>query len=338
MRSFWKGEGGLAAELGYRLSGSSDLYQSNGRRPYASINLVTAHDGFTLRDLVSYNHKHNEANGENNQDGHNDNRSWNYGVEGPTDDPEINALRARQQRNFLATLLLSQGTPMIGGGDEIGRTQHYPLEALTHRSWLKEQRDQGLNLGDADQQRLEFLGDAFLGYVVGRALFEADREADEGALTDRRKRLVEGKWLNAVGERLEVQKVVRLGKGEEAFQRRNERLCKDTVEALIGAILLDGGDEPARALIHRLMTDSDAPSEAGPDPIIAFGEEFQKRFRSPPPEPEYTSTGEDHMPMWQATLERWNGTTVRGTGTGKKDAKREAYRNALASIHQHAGD
>jgi isoamylase len=123
MRKFWKGDGGLASEMGYRLTGSSDLYNDNGRSPSASINFVTAHDGFTLRDTVMYNDKHNDANGEGNNDGNNDNQSWNCGVEGPTDDPEINALRARQQRNILATLLLSQGTPMILGGDEFGRTQ-----------------------------------------------------------------------------------------------------------------------------------------------------------------------------------------------------------------------
>jgi isoamylase len=123
VRDVWRGQGGLLDELGYRLTGSSDLYQSNGRRPFASINFVTAHDGFTLADLVSYNDKHNEANGEGNRDGESHNRSWNCGVEGPTDDPEVLALRARQQRNFLATLLLSQGVPMLLGGDEIGRTQ-----------------------------------------------------------------------------------------------------------------------------------------------------------------------------------------------------------------------
>jgi len=111
------------AEMAYRLSGSSDLYQDDGRRPYASINFVTAHDGFTLNDLVSYNEKHNQANGEENRDGTDHNLSWNCGVEGPTDDPEIIALRERQKRNFLATLLVSQGVPMILGGDEIGRTQ-----------------------------------------------------------------------------------------------------------------------------------------------------------------------------------------------------------------------
>src|SRR5438270_212225 len=123
VRSVWKGEGGLIGELAYRITGSSDLYASNGRRPYASINFVTAHDGFTLEDLVSYNDKHNEANGEENRDGESHNRSWNCGVEGPNDDPAIRALRQRQKRNLLATLLLSQGVPMILGGDEIGRTQ-----------------------------------------------------------------------------------------------------------------------------------------------------------------------------------------------------------------------
>jgi len=122
-RRFWKGDGGQVGALGYRLTGSSDLYGHNGRLPYASINFITAHDGFTLHDLVSYNEKHNEANGEENRDGHNENLSWNCGVEGATDDPEILALRERQKRNFLATLFLSQGVPMLLAGDEFGRTQ-----------------------------------------------------------------------------------------------------------------------------------------------------------------------------------------------------------------------
>ena len=123
MRDFWRGQASVG-EFASRLTGSSDLYEDDGRHPFASINFITAHDGFTLRDLVSYNEKHNEANLEDNRDGTDDNRSWNCGVEGETDDPEINALRARQQRNFLATLILSQGTPMLLGGDEFGRTQH----------------------------------------------------------------------------------------------------------------------------------------------------------------------------------------------------------------------
>jgi isoamylase len=124
VRAYWKGDGGLVGELAYRITGSSDLYARSGRKPYASINFVTAHDGFTLQDLVSYNSKHNEANGEDNRDGTDDNRSWNCGVEGPTDDPQANQLREKQKKNILATLLLSQGVPMMLAGDEIGHTQH----------------------------------------------------------------------------------------------------------------------------------------------------------------------------------------------------------------------
>jgi isoamylase len=123
IRDYWRGQEAGVAELAYRLTGSSDLYASERRRPSASINFVTAHDGFTLADLVAYDRKHNEANGEGNRDGADDNRSWNSGAEGATGDPEINALRARQRRNFMATLLLSQGVPMILHGDELGRTQ-----------------------------------------------------------------------------------------------------------------------------------------------------------------------------------------------------------------------
>jgi len=124
VRRYWKGDDGQLAELGYRLTGSSDLYQRDGRRPSASINFVTAHDGFTLTDLVSYDTKHNDANGEDNRDGTNDNHSWNHGAEGATDDPHIIELRERQKRNLLMTILFSQGVPMICGGDEISRTQN----------------------------------------------------------------------------------------------------------------------------------------------------------------------------------------------------------------------
>ncbi|MEU6967656.1 glycogen debranching protein GlgX [Kitasatospora aureofaciens] len=123
VRDLWRGENATLAEFGSRLTGSSDLYQDDGRRPIASINFVTCHDGFTLRDLVSYNDKHNEANGEDNRDGESFNRSWNCGAEGPTTDPAVEELRARQQRNFIATLMLSQGVPMLSHGDELGRTQ-----------------------------------------------------------------------------------------------------------------------------------------------------------------------------------------------------------------------
>jgi len=123
LRDYWKGSERTLGEFGYRITGSSDLYEDDGRRPHASINFITAHDGFTLRDLVSYNDKHNEANGEENRDGTDDNRSWNCGVEGPTDDAGVNRLRAQQQRNLITSLLLSQGIPMLLGGDELGRTQ-----------------------------------------------------------------------------------------------------------------------------------------------------------------------------------------------------------------------
>jgi glycogen operon protein len=123
VRRFWRGDGSTVSDLATRLAGSNDLYAHNGRQPYASINFVTAHDGFTLHDLVSFNDKHNEANGEDNRDGENNNLSWNGGVEGPTQDPDVAQIRERQKRNFLATLLLSQGVPMISHGDEVGRTQ-----------------------------------------------------------------------------------------------------------------------------------------------------------------------------------------------------------------------
>jgi glycogen operon protein len=122
-RDYWRGTDQTLGEFANRFTGSSDLYETSGRRPYASINFITAHDGFTLADLVSYNDKHNEANGEDNRDGESHNRSWNCGVEGPTDDPKVRGLRARQKRNFLTTLLLSQGVPMLLHGDEVGRSQ-----------------------------------------------------------------------------------------------------------------------------------------------------------------------------------------------------------------------
>ncbi len=123
MRAYWKGEGGVIGEFAQRLTGSSDLYNRSSRKPYASINFIAAHDGFTIADVVTYNDKHNEANGEENRDGHSHNLSWNAGIEGPTDDLDVRALRARQQRNFITTLLLSQGVPMLLAGDEMGRTQ-----------------------------------------------------------------------------------------------------------------------------------------------------------------------------------------------------------------------
>ncbi len=152
VRDFWRGEPATLGEFASRITGSADLYERSARRPVASINFVTAHDGFTLRDLVSYNEKHNDANGEDNNDGESHNRSWNCGTEGPTDDPGISALRARQQRNFLATLLLSQGVPMICHGDELGRTQQGNNNGFCHDDELT-----WIDWEQADTDLIEFV-------------------------------------------------------------------------------------------------------------------------------------------------------------------------------------
>jgi glycogen operon protein len=152
VRDYWRGVAPVG-DFATRFAGSADLYERDGRRPFASINFVTAHDGFTLADLVSYNEKHNEANLEDNNDGTDDNRSWNCGVEGPTDDAEVLALRARQQRNFLSTLFLSQGVPMLLAGDEMGRSQGGNNNAYCQDnaiSWFD------WDLGEADRELLEF--------------------------------------------------------------------------------------------------------------------------------------------------------------------------------------
>ncbi len=152
VRDYWRGEPSTLGEFASRFTGSADLYEQSGRRPYASINFVTAHDGYTLRDLVSYQEKHNTANGEDNRDGDDHNRSWNCGAEGETDDPAIQELRKRQQRNFFATLLLSQGIPMISHGDELGRTQHGNNNAYCQDNELA-----WINWEDADEDLFSFV-------------------------------------------------------------------------------------------------------------------------------------------------------------------------------------
>jgi isoamylase len=155
IRRYWRGDSGTVSEFATRLCGSSDLYESSNRRPYASVNFVTSHDGFALQDLVAYNDKHNQANGEENRDGDPHNLSWNCGVEGPTDDPKVIGLRERQKRNFMATLFLSQGIPMLRGGDELSHTQQGNNNAYCHDnelSWLHWDLDQ------RQQQFLDFVG------------------------------------------------------------------------------------------------------------------------------------------------------------------------------------
>ena len=196
VRSYWKGDDGLMGELAYRLSGSSDLYEHNGRGPGASVNFITAHVGFTLHDLVSYNDKHNEANMEDNRDGESHNRSWNCGVEGPTEDPQIKALRQRQKRNFIATLFFSQGVPMLVAGDEMGRTQLGNNNAYCQDneiSWVN------WNLAPEDDQLLEFtrrviaLRNAHP--LFRRRTFFRGRSVREGEATD----IV---WLNPDGHEM----------------------------------------------------------------------------------------------------------------------------------------
>jgi glycogen operon protein len=195
MRDFWRGDASLA-DFASRFTGSSDLYQSDGRRPFASINFITAHDGFTLRDLVSYNDKHNEANGEENRDGTDDNRSWNCGVEGPSEDPEVLALRERQERNFLATLFLSQGVPMLLGGDEFGRTQEG-----NNNAWCQ---DNGLSWYGWDREEWQARLLAFTQRLIAlrrehpvfrRTQFLAGREQEGSGLPD-------VWWFRADGRRM----------------------------------------------------------------------------------------------------------------------------------------
>jgi len=196
MRDFWRGEAQVG-DFASRLTGSSDLYQDDGRHPFASINFITAHDGFTLRDLVSYNSKHNEANLEDNRDGTDDNRSWNHGHEGETPDPAINDLRARQQRNFLSTLLLSQGTPMLLGGDEFGRTQ-----GGNNNAWCQDSEISWFDweLAETNAELREFTQKLIAlrraHAVFRRRQFLSGREVEGSGLPD-------VAWFNADGTRME---------------------------------------------------------------------------------------------------------------------------------------
>ncbi len=239
IRDYWRGEGGLVGELGYRLTGSSDLYARNGRRPVASINFITAHDGFTLRDLVSYNEKHNEANLEDNRDGESHNRSWNCGVEGETDDPEILALRARQQRNFLATLFLSQGVPMLLSGDEVNRSQGGNNNAycqdneISWMNWEFENEDRSLlafvqwlielrRKHPIFRRRRFFQGQAIKGASVKDILW-LNPEATE---------MTEAQWDSDVAKTLGM---LLPGEGIEELDARGNRILDDSFLVLMNA-------------------------------------------------------------------------------------------------------
>jgi glycogen operon protein len=239
VRSFWRGDPGQLDDLAFRLTGSSDLYERSGRRPYASINFVTAHDGFTLRDLVSYNEKHNEANREDNRDGHDHNISWNCSVEGETDDPEVNALRARQQRNFLATLFLSQGVPMLVAGDESGRTQRGNNNAWCQDneiSWVDWELDeQGRDLLEFTRQLIRIFHQH---PVLRRRKFFQGRQIRGAEIKDISwfrpdgQEMTEGDWRNEQARSLAVRLA---GDAIDEVDERGRRVTDDTLLLLLNA-------------------------------------------------------------------------------------------------------
>jgi glycogen operon protein len=239
VRSFWRGDPGQLDDLAFRLTGSSDLYERSGRRPYASINFVTAHDGFTLRDLVSYNVKHNEENREENRDGHDHNISWNCGVEGESDDPEVGAMRARQQRNFLATLLLSQGVPMLVAGDESGRTQRGNNNAWCQDnevSWVDWELDeQGRDLLEFTRQLIKIFHQQ---PVLRRRKFFQGRQIRGAEIKDISwfrpdgQEMTEDDWRNDQARSLAVRLA---GDAIDEVDERGRRVAGDTLLMLLNA-------------------------------------------------------------------------------------------------------
>ncbi len=233
VRDYWRGEPATLGEFASRLTGSSDLYEATGRRPGASINFVIAHDGFTMHDLVSYNEKHNEANGEDNNDGESHNRSWNCGVEGPTDDPEILSLRARQIRNMVATLMLSQGTPMLAHGDEMGRTQQGNNNVYCQDSelaWMD------WSLAETNADLVEFTSRVIAlrnGHPVfrrrrffeGRPIRSAEQTRDIAWLTPAGEEMTEADWDSGFGKSLAV---FLNGEGIPEPDARGTRVVDDT--------------------------------------------------------------------------------------------------------------
>jgi isoamylase len=237
VRDYWRGQDQTLGEFAYRFTGSSDLYEATGRRPYASVNFVTAHDGFTLHDLVSYNEKHNEANGEDNRDGESNNRSWNCGVEGPTDDPQVNALRNRQKRNFLSTLFLSQGVPMLLGGDEIGRTQRG-----NNNAYCQDNEISWYDWDSADTTLLEFTRRLIhfrkqhpvfkrRGWFQGRPIYGA-KVTDIGWFTPDGMEMAEEQWGEGFAKALGV---FLNGEGIDSLDVRGERVVDDSFYLLFNA-------------------------------------------------------------------------------------------------------
>ena len=242
IRDLWRGQHATLPEFAYRLTGSSDLYQQDSRRPVASVNFVTAHDGFTLANLVSYDHKHNEANGEDNRDGSDDNRSWNCGHEGPTDDPAVLALRARQKRNFLTTLLLSQGVPMLLAGDEMGRTQQGNNNAYCQDneiSWVN------WAVHDEDDQALVDYIRTLIGLRADHPVFRRRRFFSGQAIRGGRQRLGDIAWFTPTGQEMTGEDwdagfaksltVFLNGQAISEPDRRGERIADDSFLLLFNA-------------------------------------------------------------------------------------------------------
>jgi isoamylase len=242
IRDLWRGQHATLPEFAFRLTGSSDLYKQDSRRPVASVNFVTAHDGFTLADLVSYDHKHNEANGEDNRDGTDDNRSWNCGVEGPTDDPAVLALRARQKRNFLTTLLLSQGVPMLLAGDELGRTQQGNNNAYCQDneiSWVN------WAVHDEDDQLLVDYIRTLIGLRADHPVFRRRRFFSGQAIRGGHQRLRDIAWFTPTGQEMTGEDwdagfaksltVFLNGQAISEPDRRGERISDDSFLLLFNA-------------------------------------------------------------------------------------------------------
>ena len=207
--------------------------------------------------------------------------------------------------------------------------------ALSHRTWVEEQHPGGHAPAHLSQQRLEFLGDAVLGYALARWLYEALPSAAEGELTDRRKEFAKAEWLQQRGASLGLAASVRLGAGEAAHAERNRRVVADTVEAIIGAVLLDSSEVVAIALVRGWLP-TEPPPMPQPDPVTAFIEWFQQEHQSPPPAPEYEAVGPEHARRWTATVSSgWDQAT--GTGRTKQEAKREACRAFLSEFRGPSG-
>ncbi|MBY6363671.1 glycogen debranching protein GlgX [Rhodococcoides corynebacterioides] len=287
VRDYWRGEPATLGEFASRLTGSSDLYEATGRRPGASINFVIAHDGFTMNDLVSYNEKHNEANGEDNNDGESHNRSWNCGVEGPTDDPEILSLRARQIRNMLATLMLSQGTPMLAHGDEMGRTQQGNNNVYCQDSelaWMD------WSLAETNADLVEFTSRVIAlrnGHPVfrrrrffeGRPIRSAEQTRDIAWLTPAGEEMTEEDWDSGFGKSLAV---FLNGEGIPEPDARGNRVVDDTFYLCFNAhhepidfTTVDG--EYASEWTVALDT---AVSTGVRDTVVAAGKSVQVQARS----------------------------------------------------------